>query len=77
MAAPVSFSRWLAGPSVEHGLKPLTRRGLTHLFTSPVFVGQACPAFQQQSDDAGLLLACVLGTASSSPSGLNGEVQGR
>ena len=77
MAAPVSFSRWLAGPSDEQGSNPLTRHRLTHLFSTPVFVGRACAAFQQEPDDARLLLACVLRTAPSSPSGLNGKVQGR
>jgi hypothetical protein len=72
----LSAARKLAGTSDEQTSNPLTRYRLTHLFASSVFVGRAGAAFQQQLDDAGLLLAGVLGTASASPSGLNGEMQG-
>ena len=74
MSALGSFSRWLAGYADEQRPNPRARCRLTHLFASPVFVGAA---LQQQPDDARLLLAGVLGTAPSSASGLNGEVQGR
>ncbi len=67
----------LAGHSDEQGSNPLTPCRLTHLSTSSIFVVRAGAAFQQQPDDARLLLACLLRTAPSSPSGLNGEVQGR
>ena len=67
----------LAGNFHQQGSNPLTRCRLPDLFASPVFVGRACAAFQQQSDDLHLLLASVLGTAPSSPGGLNGEMQGR
>src|SRR5437868_12576695 len=49
-------ARLLAGPADEQGSNPLTRRRLTHRFTSPVFIGRAGAAFQQQPDDARLLL---------------------
>lgn len=77
MAASVSIGRSSAEPSDEQGSNPLTRHRLTHRFTTPVFVGRARAAFQQEPDDARLLLARVLGTAPSSPGGLNGTVQWR
>src|SRR5438093_7955 len=82
-AAPLVLSKtpernaWLAGRSEEQGSSPLTRCCLPHLFTSSVFVGRAGAAFQEQLDDPRLLLACVLGTAPTSPGRLNCEVQGR
>jgi hypothetical protein len=48
-----------------------------HLFAPSIPVGRLCAAFQQQPDDAGLLLMRLLRTASSSPGVLNGKVQRR
>ena len=69
----VSCSR--CGP--EQRPAPLARRRLTHLSASPALGRSPCAAFQQQPDDALLLLACVLRTAPPSPGSLNGKVQGR
>ena len=41
----------------EQGSNPSTRRRLIYPFTTPVFVGWARTPFQQQLDDARLLLA--------------------
>jgi hypothetical protein len=41
----------------EQGSNPSTRRRLIYPFTTPVFVGWARTSFQQQLDDARLLLA--------------------
>jgi hypothetical protein len=41
----------------EQGSNPFTRRRLIYPFTTPVFVGWARTPFQQQLDDARLLLA--------------------
>jgi len=48
-----------------------------HRFALIVPVGHPCAAFQQQPDDAGLLFACLQGSAPSSPGRLHGKVQGR
>jgi hypothetical protein len=41
----------------EQGSNPCTRRRLIYRFTTPVFVGWARTPFQQQPNDARLLLA--------------------
>jgi len=72
-----SFGRCSAGPSAEQGSNPLARHRLTHLSSTPVFVGRACAAFQQEPDYSRLLLASMLRTVPSSPGGLNCKGQGR
>jgi hypothetical protein len=61
----------------EQGSNPLAGRSLMHLFALSIPVGRLCAALQEESDDAGLLLTRLRGTAPSSPGGLNGKVQGR
>ena len=56
---------------------PLAGRSLMHLFTFRVLVSRLRSAFQQHLYDAGLLLARLRRTTSSSPGGLNGKVQRR
>ena len=61
----------------EQRANPLAGCRLMDLFGPAIPIARPGAAFQQEPDDARLLLACVLGTAPSSPSGLNGEMQGR
>jgi hypothetical protein len=51
--------------------------GLMNVPAMSVPVGHACATFQQEADNGGLLFACLRGTATAAPRGLNGEVQGR
>ena len=61
----------------KQGSNPLAGRRLMRAFPLAVLVARARAASQQQLHDAGLLLARVRRTASSSSGGLNGQVQGR
>jgi hypothetical protein len=61
----------------EQGPNPLAGRSLIHLFALSVPVARLCAALQQQPDDIPLLLKQLRRTASSTPGGLNGKVQGR
>ena len=61
----------------EQESNPLAGRSLMHFFALPVLIRRPCAAFQQQPDDAGLLLTRLWRTAPSSPGVLNGKVQGR
>jgi hypothetical protein len=56
---------------------PFAPYRLPYLFTTAIFVGRPGAAFQQEPDDARLLLARMPGTAPSPPGGLNGKMKGR
>jgi len=58
----------------EQGSNPFTVRGLKHHPASPVAIACPCAVFQQQPDDAGLLLTRAKRTAASSPGRLNRKV---